>query len=147
MKFDYERFNEWESKKHIPEQVRRIVNAVLVSEGYHRPFPDPDELEADETGEETITIYNRGGYAIAYGKGFSLSYCTSSLIDGPEADCRYLIDFIKGMGFVIENSHGDNGMDSTTNWHDTYWTYEFLYEPSKVYDEEFVIWEESDYND
>ena len=145
MKFNYEEFNKWDSQNHIPEQVKRIVNAVLVSEGYQEPFPPIDEESGQTTNEETITLYNRGGYVYARGKGFSMSYCTSSYADGPEADCGYLIKFIKGLGFTIENSRGDNGMDSATNWHDTYWTYDFLYEPSKVYEEEFAIVEDSDY--
>jgi hypothetical protein len=147
MKFDYEKFDKWESENHIPEQVKRIVNAVLVSEGYEEPFPPIDKECVQTTNEETITIRNRGGYICARGKGISLSYCTSSYADGSESDCKYLINFIKGLGFTIENSYGDNGMDSSSNWHDTYWTYDFLYEPSTVYEEEFEIWEDSDYED
>lgn len=147
MKFNKNKFNEWESENHIPEQVKRIVNAVLKEEGYGEAFPAIDNDYGETTNEETIKLYNRGGYVYGYGKGFSLSYCTSSYADGPEADCKYLINFIKGLGFTIENSFGDNGMDSATNWNDTYWTYEFLYEPSTVYDEEFTIWEDSDYEE
>ena len=144
MIFNDEKFNEWQNKNHIPEQVKRIVNAVMVAEGYEEAFPQFDDEDVS-TNEETITIRNRGGYVCAYGKGFSMSYCTSSYADGPEADCKYLLDFIKGLGFVIENSYGDNGMDSSSNWHDTYWTYDFLYKPSEVYSEEFEIWQDSDY--
>ena len=147
MKFNYDAFNKWKEENHIPDQVKRIVNAVLASEGYQEPFPPIDEECGDTTNEYTITIYNRGGHPCARGKGFSLSYCTSSYIDGPEPDCKYLIKFIKGLGFTIENSYGDNGMDSSSNWHDTFWNYDFLYEPSVVDEEEFTIWEDSDYED
>ena len=147
MRFDYEAFGEWEKENHIPEQVKRIVNAVLKSEGYEEPFGEIDTDLGDTTNEETITIRNRGGYVIGYGKGFSMSYCTSSLEYGSDVDCKYLINFIKGLGFVIENSRGDNGMDSSTNCHDTWWFYDFIYKPSKVYAERFIIFEDKDFND
>ena len=79
MKFDYEAFDKWENENHIPEQVKRIVNAVLKSEGYEEPFGEIDTDCCDTTNEETISIRNRGGHVIGYGKGFSMSYCTSSL--------------------------------------------------------------------
>jgi hypothetical protein len=147
MKFDYEAFDKWENENHIPEQVKRIVNAVLKSEGYEEPFGEIDTDCRDTTNEETIAIHNRGGHVIGYGKGFSMSYCTSSLECGSDVDCKYLINFIRGLGFVIENSHGDNGMDSSTNWHDTWWSYDFMYKPSEVYEEKFIIWEDKDYSD
>ena len=147
MKFDYEAFNDWESHNHIPEQVKRIVNAVLKSEGYEEPFGEIDRDDGITTNEETISIRNRGGHTIGYGKGFSMSYCTSAYANGSEPDCKYLINFIKGLGFVIENSHGDNGMDSSTNWHDTWWSYDFMYKPSEVFEEKFIIWEDKDYSD
>lgn len=144
MKYDYEKLCKWEDGLHIPMEVKKIVNAVMDALDMRRVFVlDGDE---DEMHEETIHCRNRGGYVYARGKGFTLTFCTSSYADGPETDPRYVIDFIKGLGFVIENSHGDNGMDSATNWHDTFWTYEFLYEPSRVYEEEFEIWEEEDYD-
>ena len=147
MKFDYKAFDKWEKENHIPEQVKRIVNAVLKSEGYGEPFGEIDRDNGITTNEETIYICNRIGNIVGYGKGFSMSYCTSSLADGSEPDCKYLINFIKGLGFVIENSHGDNGMDSSTNYHDTFWSYDFMYKPSEVFEEEFIIWEDKDYND
>ena len=147
MKFDYEAFDKWESENHIPEQVKRIVNAVLKSEGYEEPFPPIDKDCGQTTNEETITIRNRGGYIFARGKGFSMSYCTSSYTDSPEPNFKYLLKFIEGLGFTIENSYGDNGMDSSSNWHDTFWFYDFMYKPSEVYEEKFIIWEDSDYED
>lgn len=53
--------------------------------------------------------------------------------------------WLKGLDFSIENSYGDNGMDYSTNWHDTYWTNEFVYNPSKVDEDVFIEWEEKDY--
>lgn len=148
MKFDYEAFDKWEKENHIPEQVKRIVNAVLKSEGYEEPFFEIDDKDNEiTTNEKTIYIRNRIGDIVGYGKGFTMAYCTSSLECGSEPDCKYLIDFIKGLGFVIENSRGDNGMDSSTNWHDTWWFYDFMYKPSEVYEEKFIIWEDKDYND
>lgn len=119
-----EKFTEWCEKEHIPSTVKKIVGAVLLELGFHNPFAD---------GEEgVISVYNRGGYVIAYGKGFSMNYRTSSLLDGPDVDPKYVIKFIKGLGFSIENSDGDNGMDSATNYRDTWWTYDFIYKPSEV---------------
>lgn len=142
-KFNREAFEKWEEETHIPQEVKKIVNAVMTELGMEPAF------DTDDDGglmEETVTIRNRGGYVCGYGKGFSLSYRTSSMIDGPDADPKYVIKFIKGLGFIIENSRGDNGMDSATNWHDTYWTYDFLYEPSVTYDD-FYEYDESDYDD
>lgn len=123
-----ELFYEWEKTKLIPETVKKIVRAVLIECGYGNPFPEDDE--------DVIRMYNRGGWLHAVGKGFKMSYRTSSMEDGPDDDPKYIIDFIKGLGFTIENSYGDNGMDSATNWHDTFWHYDFLYKPSLTYTEE-----------
>lgn len=139
MRFNCEMFDEWEAHSHIPEQVKRIVNAVLKSEGYEEPFGEIDTDCGDTTNEETITIRNYDGHVIGYGKGFRMSYCTFSYANGADVDCEYLINFIKGLGFVIENSYGDNGMDSSTNWHDTFWYYDFMYKPSEVFKEKFII--------
>lgn len=129
-------FEQWRDTNQIPDQVKRIVNAVLKECGYHEAF-DFEYQEEGESNEEVITLRNRGGYAYGYGKGFSMSYRTSSMEDGPDTDPEYIIDFIKGIGFTIENSYGDNGMDSSTNYRDTWWNYEFLYKPSVKYTECF----------
>ena len=142
-KFRRDLFEKWENENHIPQEVKKIVNAVMTELDMEPAFGTDDD---GNLMEETITIRNRSGYVCGYGKGFSLSYCTSSMIDGPDADPKYVIKFIKGLGFIIENSRGDNGMDSATNWHDTYWTYDFLYEPSVEYDD-FCEYDESDYDD
>ena len=142
-KFNMSAFREWENETHIPQEVKKIVNAVMTELELGFAFQTDDD---GSLIEETITIFNRGGYACGYGKGFSLTYCTSSMADGAEEDPKYVIDFIKGIGFRIENSMGDNGMDSATNWHDTYWTYEFIFEPSITWND-FYEYEESDFDD
>ena len=89
------------------------------------------EFEVDEE----IPLLNRGGWAYAVGKGLRYSYCTSSMLDGPGYD--YSKEFnimLKGLGFEQANSFGDNGLDSATNFQDTYWNYEYLYSPSKRYE-------------
>lgn len=135
MKFRQDKFNEWEDNTHIPEKVMDMVNFIAEKIGYGGGIE-----------EETIKIYNRGGYVIGYAKGFSITHCTFSYADGPSAD--YSDEFtkwLKGLDFSIENSYGDNGMDYSTNCHDTYWANEFIYKPTKVDEEMFIEWEEKDY--
>lgn len=135
MKFKQDKFNEWSDIKHIPEKVMDMVKFIAEKIGY-----------GDCIEEETITMRNRGGYPYAYAKGFTISHCTFSYLNGPSADySKEFTSFLKGLGFRIENSYGDNGMDSETNWQDTYWYYDFVYEPSIVYADEFEVYEESDY--
>lgn len=101
-------------------------------------------------GEMTVTMRNRGGWPYAFGKGFELSHRTSSMADGPDTDYSdILVKWIKGLGFSIANSYGDNGMDSATNYNDTWWTYEFVYEPSITYAENFYeeYGDEDDYDE
>lgn len=91
--------------------------------------------------EEEIILRNRGGWAYAKGKGISYSYCTSSMLDGPSYDYSDEFSFmLKALGFRLENSFGDNGLDSATNWQDTYWTYEWIYKPSvqEIMDEDEI---------
>lgn len=136
MKFNQDAFDKWEEKTHIPQDVMNMVNFIA------------EKVGCGSVEEKTIHIYNRGGFVIGYGKGFSLTHCTSSYADGPSVDYSSVMkEWLQGLGFVIENSFGDNGMDSASNWHDTFWTNEFLYKPSEVYEERFIIWEDSDYND
>ena len=134
MKIDNKAFRKWEDETHIPETIMTMVNAIAKQVG------------CGEVEEETIDILNRGGQVIGYAKGFSLTHCTSSLADGPSPDySQEMAMWLRGLGFVIENSYGDNGMDSATNWQDTYWMHEFIYKPTKVYEESFIIWEDKDY--
>lgn len=82
-----------------------------------------------------VTYYNRGGYSYAKSAGFSYTYCTFSMESGPDVDYRNEIALIlKGLGFEIENSHGNNGLDpASNNGQDCYWCYEFSYKPSIIY--------------
>ena len=136
MRLDLERFRKWEEDTHIPERVMDMVNFIA------------EKVGCGFIDEKTITLRNRGGYTYAYVKGFSLTHCTSSYEDGPSTDYSdEMAMWLKGLDFTIENSFGDNGMDSVTNWHDTFWTHEFIYNPSLVYEEEFAVWEDEDYID
>ena len=133
--FNQEKFNEWEEKTNIPENVMDLVNAVCEKLGV-------------SVYEDTIVMRNRGGYVYAYGKGLHYSYCTSSYESGPECNNSDLIKkWLGGVGFKLVNSYGDNGMDFTTNWQDTFWHYDFLYEPTMVYAEEFEEYDDEDYDD
>lgn len=135
MKFRHDKFREWENGNHIPEEIMNMVNFIAEKIGH-----------GGGIDEETINLYNRGGYVYGYAKGFSITHCTSSYADGPSVDYSgAFAKWLKGLGFRIENSYGDNGMDSATNWHDTYWTHEFIYEPSEVMEDAFIQWEEKDY--
>lgn len=133
MKFNKESFEKWENETTIPSNVMGVVNGVFNYLGIPCPVV------------ETIKLYNRGGHIYAYAKGFSITHCTSSYADGPSEDYSIpLSKFLKGLGFYIENSYGDNGMDSATNWHDTFWTNEFVYKDSIVYDEKFIEYDADD---
>lgn len=136
MYFDVRKFNKWEQETHIPERIMEMVNFIS------------EKVGCGLIEEETITMYNRGGFSYAYAKGFSLTHCTSSYADGPSPDYSdVMAKWLKGLDFTIENSHGDNGMDSATNWHDTFWTHEFIYKPTIIYDEKFEVWEDKDYEE
>ncbi len=135
MKFLHSKFEKWENSTHIPEKVMDMVNFIAEKIGHGGGIE-----------EETIRIYNRGGYVIGYAKGFRISHCTFSYADGPSPDySKEFAKWLKGLDFEIENSYGDNGMDCSTNWHDTYWTNEFIYKPTEVDEEQFIEWEEKDY--
>lgn len=135
-RFNQKRFDKWEEETHIPEKTMDFVRFIA------------EKIGCGEIEEETIHIYNRGGYVVGYAKGFSLSHCTFSYADGPSADySEEMAKFLKGLGFKIENSYGDNGMDSSTNWHDTYWTNEFIYKDSEVWVEKFYDYDEEEDED
>lgn len=134
--FNQAKLDKWEQETHIPQDVMSMLNFIC------------EKIGIEEIYEETISIENRGGWTIGYAKGFTMSYCTSSLLDGPSVDYSgVLLKFIKGLGFKIENSYGDNGMDSSTNWHDTYWNYDFIYKPSEVDSDIFYDWNDEDEED
>lgn len=138
-RFDDEAYEKWCEEEQIPQRIKNMVNHIAEKIGISAPFEGSEE--------EVIKLKNRGGYTYGYAKGFTLSHCTSSYADGPGEDySKEFIDWIKGLGFAIENSYGDNGMDYTTNWQDTYWHYDFIYKPSTVDYEQFMIWGDEDYD-
>ena len=123
MIFNHERYERWERENSIPEKIMDMVNWIAEKIGY------PVE-------EETLPIRNRLGETCGFARGFIITHCTSSYEEGPSVD--YTPEFIKwlgGLGFELGDSYGDNGMDSATNWHDTYWHKEIIYKPSVIYDD------------
>lgn len=84
---------------------------------------------------DNVEYYNRGGWRYAKAAGFSYTYCTFSMESGPDVDYRNEIEMIlKGLGFEVANSHGNNGLDPAESYgRDCYWTYEFAYTKSRVY--------------
>lgn len=127
-----ERFAKWEEETHIPEDVMKMVEIVCDQLGIY-------------VEETTIEHRNRGGYIYGFSKGFVLSHCTSSYADGPSENMTpVFMRWLGGLGFHVENSYGDNGLDSATNWHDTFWHNEISYDDTLVYDEQFWDWEGED---
>lgn len=128
-KWNAERFKKWENETHIPEDVQTMVDIVCEKLG----------IDVEETTIEHRSVY---GVLCGFSKGYVISHCTSSYADGPSEDMApVFIKWLGGLGFYVENSYGDNGLDSDTNWHDTYWHKEISYGGSLVYDEEFWDWE------
>ena len=107
------------------------------------------EIVSEQIGvcveETTIEHRNRGEYTYGFSKGFVLSHCTSSLEDGPSEDMApVFMRWLGGLGFNVVNSYGDNGLDSATNWCDTWWHTEISYGSTFVYEEEFLDWDDSE---
>jgi hypothetical protein len=126
-RFDNEKFQKWQEETHIPDDIMGMVKHVCEKIG----------IEVPE--EETITYKNRGGYAYAFGKGFTLEYRTSSYEEGPGIDySKTLLKFIKGLGFEIVDSYGNNDIDE--RYYESYWYYDFAYKPSVEEIESFMIW-------
>lgn len=137
MRFNQNKFNEWENETHIPQDIMAMLNFIAEKIGHDGGIE-----------EETISLYNRGGHIIGYAKGFSIVHCTSSYSDGPTPDLSGAFSkWIIGLDFKLENSFGDNGMDSSTNWRDTFWTNQFIYKPSEISDEAFIVYDEEDYEE
>lgn len=131
-KWNSERFEKWENETHIPEDVQKMVDIVCDHLGIW-------------VEEITIEHHSVWGVPIGFSKGYVLSHCTSSLADGPSEDMApVFIKWLGGLGFHVENSYGDNGLDSATNWHDTYWFKEISYGPSLVEDDRFWDWEDTE---
>ena len=86
------------------------------------------------TVKDRVYLYDGGGNKIAIGAGISLTHTTSSISDGPSHDySEEIFSFLKHARFEKSNSFGDNGMDSSTNYEDTYWIDEFIYTPTMKY--------------
>lgn len=127
-KFNEQRYNKWVEETNIPNDVMAIVEAVSKYVGY----------PLDKDCIEVVTERNRYGDIIYSYKGFQITHCTSSYATGPTADYTgVLIKWLGGLGFKVVNSYGDNGMDSATNWHDTYWTKEIAYMGTRKYEGDF----------
>lgn len=94
------------------------------------------DLPTEEDDFDIIYLRNRGGYVYATGYGFTYSYRTFSLEEGSEIDLSDELKFyLKAIGFKIENSYGDNGMDPYGScFRDTYWNYDFILERTLEYD-------------
>ena len=131
-KWNQKRYEDWQENTHIPEDVMIMVNAVCEKIGIYV--------------EESVVLYRDiWGKPYASAKGFQISHCTSSYETGPTVDMTpVFMKWLGGLGFEVCASYGDNGMDSGTNWHDTYWTKEVAYQPTTVYDEKFYDWDDDD---
>jgi hypothetical protein len=94
------------------------------------------DLPTEEDEFNIIYLRNRGGYVYATAYGFTYSRCTSSIENGPSIDFSDELKFyLKAIGFRIENSYGDNGMDPYGScYRDTYWNYDFILERTLEYD-------------
>lgn len=135
MYLDYDKKDALINERQIPQSVKDMVEAIASKVGC--------DIEWTE-----VRLHNRGGFVYAWGQGIELIHCTSSMLDGPTTDySNEMQRWLKGLDFEIENSVGDNGMDAETNWHDTYWMTQLVYKPSIVYKDEFIVWEESDYEE
>ena len=136
MEFNREAFQKWEEETHIPKDVWAIAKAVA------------KEIGIGEIEETTIELRNRGGYVYAYTKGIVLTHRTSSYADGPSTDyAPIFLKWMRGLGFYTADSYGDNGMDSATNWHDTYWTKELAFEDIHAERESFERFVATDKDD
>lgn len=133
-RWNQERFDKWEKETHIPEDVMVIVNAVCEKIGIC-------------VTEKVVLCRNVWNEPYASAKGFHISHCTSSYATGPTEDMvPVFIKWLGGLGFEVCASYGDNGMDSATNWHDTYWTKEIAYTPTIVHDGVFYDCDDDDYD-
>ena len=105
-KWNSGRFDKWENETHIPEDVMKMVEMIAEKIGI-------------SVYETTVDYRNAWGESIGVAKGFQLSYCTSSLEDGPSEDMTpVFMKWIEGLGFEVCGSYGDN---------DTYWYTEIAY--------------------
>lgn len=109
------RFNAWVEGTHIPEDVMKMVEMIAEKIGI-------------SVYETTVDYRNVWDDTIGVAKGFTLSHCTSSYEGGPTEDMTpVFMKWVKGLGFEVCGSFGDNGLDSSTNGYDTYWYNEIAY--------------------
>lgn len=131
--WNQDRYDEWVENTHIPQNIMDMVKFVCEKMGMCPPE------------EEVVDVRNVWGETIGVCKGFSISHCTSSYSDGPSPDySKELQMWLGGLGFEIVGSHGDNGLDSETNWHDTYWTHDFGYSETTKYLDAFYDYDDDD---
>ena len=134
--FLQKKYDRWANTNQIPKTVMNMVRHITQKVGY--PIEE----------EEVIAIRNYYGEIYAYAKGFRVTYCTSSYANGPSEDySQAILKWLKGLDFEIVGEGGDNGLDSATNYHDTYWTYDVIYKPSLIYAEQFEKYEENENDD
>ena len=134
--FLQKKYDRWANTNQIPKTVMNMVSHITQKVGY--PIED----------EEVIDVRNRYGQIYAYAKGFRITYCTGSYANGPSEDySQVILKWLKGLDFEIVAEGGDNGLDSATNYRDTYWTYDVIYKPSLIYVEEFEKYEEDENDD
>ena len=130
-KWNSAKYDAWERETHIPEDVMKMVEMIAEQIG----------ISVEET---TVDYNNVWGDNVGVAKGFVLSHCTSSLADGPSEDMTpVFMKWLGGLGFKVYNSYGDNGLDSATNWHDTYWYDEIAYTDSLMMLEDFYDYYDS----
>lgn len=135
-KFNQERFDKWEMENRVPQTIVDMANAIA------------EKLGCGSLEFGVLHIRNRYGEVVGYGQGIELTHCTFSYADGPSYDySEELSKWLRGLDFYISASYGDNGMDSATNWHDTYWTHELIYKPSETSDEGFWDYKDEDDED
>lgn len=76
---------------------------------------------------------------------------TSSIADGPSGPTSSVVTsfvkWLKGLGFQFISSSGDNGMDYSTNYQDTYMYHAVIYAPSEVSEDDFYKFTDDDYDD
>lgn len=134
-RWNQKRYEEWVENTHIPEDVMTIVNAVCEKIGMY-------------VEEEVVDVRNIWDEPVGFAKGFRITHCTSSYADGPSIDMTpTFLTWLGGLGFETCASYGDNGMDSATNWHDTFWTKEVAYTETNVSKSRFYDWDDDDDDD
>lgn len=114
------KFEQWDKETQIPESITEIVDIIC----------DRFGIDIEECLVEHHSVY---GDPFGVSKGYRLCHCTSSYADGPSQDMTpTFLQWLGGLGFNLINSYGDNGLDYSTNRHDTFWWKEIAYMPSFI---------------